>query len=147
MPYSYSEVDKLLDQPLVGAGTCVDLIKLIVPGLVGKPTTTWKEGINVMDAYRSGKVIPRGTAIATFQRGRYIQSCATSYVGSCHHAALLLQAMPGGIWVMDQYTGAENRQLVTRRFIRVPLPREQKFADGSYRNAGNNALAFSVIEQ
>jgi hypothetical protein len=147
MPYSYSEVDQLLNKPLVGSGSCVDLIKRLVPGLAGKPTTVWKEGLNVMDAYKAGKILPRGTAIATFEKGRYLQNCATNYIGSCHHAALLLQVMSGGIWVMDQFTGVENRQFVTRRFIRVPMPRQQKFADGAYRDAGNNALAFSVIEQ
>jgi hypothetical protein len=147
MPYIYTEVEKLLNVPLVGSGTCVDLIKQLVPGLIGKPTAAWRAGANVIDTFRAGRSLPQGTAIATFEKGRYVQSCPVNYEGSCHHAALLLRTLPGGIWVMDQYTGVANRQFVSRRFIRIPVPREQRLADGSYRNAGNNALAFAVIER
>jgi len=146
MPYTFSAVDKLLEQPLIASATCVDLVRLFVTGLAGKPTSSWKQGVGVMEAHRAGTVIPKGTAIATFEQGCYLPRCASMDAGRCHHAALLLQATPDGIWVMDQYTGAENRQLVTRRFIRVPPPRAQLVADGSYCNAGNNAFAFSVIE-
>ena len=111
MPYSYPAVDALFEQPLIGSGTCVDLIKQLVPGLIGKPTTAWKEGISVMEAYKSGRSIPRGTAIATFENGRYRQSCPTGYFGSCHHAALLLRVMPGFM---------ERRM---RRHTWCPIPR------------------------
>ena len=78
MPYIYPGVDSLLKQPFIKDGDCVDLIKALVPGLIGKSTTSWKQG---------------------------------------------------------------------ERLIRVPPPREQKFADGTWRDAGNNALAYYVIAQ
>ena len=90
MNFIYADVDKLLGKPLLGSGTCVDLVKRLVPGLKQGSTATWKVGDNVMDAYKAGKTIPRGTAIATFENGRYPQSCPINYDGSCHHAALLL---------------------------------------------------------
>ena len=33
------------------------------------------------------------------------------------------------------------------QFMRIPAPRTEKLGDGRYRNAGNNPLAFHVIEQ
>ena len=125
MPHMYMEVDKLKNQPRVGSSTCVDIIKLLVPGLIGRSTQTWKEGANVMEAFKAGRSIPRGTAIATFENGRYPQRCQTGYEGSCHHAALLLSVMPGGIWILDQYI-AKERPNMQMRFIRVPIPRLQK---------------------
>jgi hypothetical protein len=72
MPYVYSEVDEL-DQdppplPAVGDGSCVALIKHYVPGLKGVPTSAWRAGDNVLDL---GAQVKRGTAIATFVKGRY----------------------------------------------------------------------------
>ena len=90
-------------------------------------------------------IASRGTAIATFEKGRYPQGCATGYEGSCQHAALLVYVMPTGIWVMDQFV-SEKRRNPKPRFIQGPEPRKQKFANGTWRNAGNNALAFSVIQ-
>ncbi len=145
MPYIYTAVDSLQDHALFGSGTCVDLIKLMVPGLKGVSTQAWKPGDNVMEAYQAGKVIPRGTAIATFDNGRYPQTCPVGYPGSCHHAAMLLSVAKGGMWIMDQYNTDSNRLFVGKRFIRIPPPSERKLPNGRWRNAGNNALAFHVI--
>lgn len=148
MPYSYPAVDKLQNKPLVGSGTCVDLIKLFVPGLIGKSTAVWRAGVNVMEAQKAGKTIRRGTAIATFDKsGRYPQICGPNYRGSCHHAGLVLEVRNGGFWIMDQYTGDDKRLFVSRRFIRIRQPSERYLANGAYADAGNNALAFYVIEQ
>ncbi len=147
MPYIYPEVDTLINKPLIGTGTCVDLIKALVPGLKGKSTVAWKQGVNVMEAFKAGKSFPRGTAIATFDRGRFPKRCETGYQGSCHHAALLLKVMPSGIWIMDQYNTDDKRMFIATRFMRIPAPRTEKLGDGRYRNAGNNPLAFYVIEQ
>ncbi|MES2322980.1 MAG: BPSL0067 family protein [Pseudomonadota bacterium] len=97
MPYTFSAVDKLLEQPLIASATCVDLVRLFVTGLAGKPTSSWKQGVGVMDAHRAGTVIPRGTAIATFEPGCYLPRCASKDAGRCHHAALLLQATPDAV--------------------------------------------------
>lgn len=145
MPHVYAAVDTISGKPRVGSGTCVDIVKMLVPGLLGKPTSAWKEGVSVMEAHRAGKPILRGTAIATFKNGRYPQSCSPGYQGSCHHAALVMSVQNGGIWVLDQYTDPK-RPNMTPRFIRIPPPSERTLPDGSWRNAGNNALAFSVIE-
>ena len=96
MPFVYREVEKLWHQPLAGTGTCVDIIKTYVPGLKGLPTSTWKAGANVLEA---GTKVVKGTAIATFENGRY--------PGRTHdnHAAIVLRVMSSGIWVMDQWKG------------------------------------------
>jgi len=86
------------------------------------------------------KVMP-GTAIATFVNGRYPRKDGNN------HAAIVISVMPSGIWVMDQYSGDEDRKYIAMRLIRVPPPREQKNADGSFRRPSNNALAFFVIER
>lgn len=65
MPYIYPDVDSLLNQPLVGSGTCVDLIKAYVPGLKGKTTLAWKAGVNVLEAFMAGKPIRRGRFLGT----------------------------------------------------------------------------------
>lgn len=147
MPYIYPAVRSLANQPLVGTGTCVDLVKMLVPGLVGRPTSSWRAGANVMEARKARKPIMPGTAIATFENGRYPQRCAIGYYGSCHHAGLVVAVYDGGFWIMDQYTGDRDRLFVAMRFIRVPAPSLRRLPDGSYRDAGNNALAFHVIEQ
>lgn len=150
MPYIYTEVDLLLRKPFVNDGDCVDLIKELVPGLRRVSTQAWKQGANLMEARMAGKVFPRGTAIATFENGRYPQRCSGNYNGtgqSCRHAALLLRVDPSGIWVMDQYRGDPGRSFIEKRLIAVPPPRLQKFADGTWRNAGNNANAYYVIEK
>ena len=103
MPYIFAGVDSYKGKPLIGTGTCVDLIKELVPGLKGQSTTTWKAGGNVMEVFKAGKTIPRGTAIATFENGRYPQRCAVGYAGSCHHAAILLSVQAGGVWIMVQF--------------------------------------------
>lgn len=102
---------------------------------------------NVMDAHKAGKTIRRGTAIATFENGRYPQRCQAGYTGSCHHAALVLTVQPGGIWIMDQYNTDEKRMFVDARFLRIPMPRERKLPNGRWKNAGNNPLAFYVISK
>jgi hypothetical protein len=138
MPFVYRDVDKLWHQPLAGSGTCVDIIKEYVSGLKGLPTTAWKAGVNVMEA---GNKIPKGTAIATFVKGRY--------PGQDHdnHAAIVLSVLGSGIWVMDQWKGDKNRPFIERRLIRVPAPRMQRNADGTFKTPSDNALAFYVIER
>lgn len=148
MPYIYPESTRFPGSRL--SGDCVDLIKGLVPGLIGHSTQSWKQGANLMEARNEGRVFPRGTAIATFENGRYPQKCSANYDAtrfSCKHAALLLRVDPSGIWVMDQYKGAPDRMFIAERLIKVPPSWEQKFKDGTWRNAGNNALAYYVIER
>ncbi|HEX7985138.1 MAG TPA: BPSL0067 family protein [Duganella sp.] len=65
MPFVYREAEQLWHQPLAGSGSCVDIIKEYVPGLIGLPTMAWRAGVNVMEA-GSAKVV-KGTAIASFE--------------------------------------------------------------------------------
>ncbi|TFW28239.1 BPSL0067 family protein [Massilia horti] len=138
MPFVYKDVDKLINQPLAGSGTCVDIIKTYVPGLQGKPTTVWRAGENVMEA---GSRIRKGTAIATFEHGRYPRR------DHDNHAAIVVRVMGSGIWVADQWAGDAKRQYIGLRLIRVPAPHNQRNADGSFKRPSDNALAFYVIEK
>jgi hypothetical protein len=138
MPFTYRDVDKLVNQPLAGSGTCVDLIKTYVPGLIGQPTTVWRQGENVMEA---GNRIEKGTAIATFEHGRYPRR------DHDNHAALVVRVMGAGIWVVDQWAGDAHNPTIHMRLIRVPPPHEQRMADGSFRRPSDNAIAFYVIEK
>jgi hypothetical protein len=99
----------------------------------------------LLEALKAGKTCPRGTAIATFINGRYPQVDRPGERSS-RHAALLLEVQEGGIWVMDQYPGDPSRPYITKRFIHIPPPREQRHEDGTLKNPGNSALAFHVIE-
>jgi len=138
MPFVYREVDNLWHQPLAGSGTCVDIIKVYVPGLKGASTLTWKAGANVIEA---GNRIQKGTAIATFENGRYPRR------DHDNHAAIVLRVMASGIWVMDQWAGDSSRPWIERRLIRIPPPHDQRNRDGSFKHPSDNALAFYVIEK
>lgn len=139
MPYVYRDVDTLENGPLAGSGTCVDLIKVYVPGLKGLSTTAWKAGANVIEA-GSSKII-KGTAIATFVNGRY------PGLDRGNHAAIVLKVMGSGIWVMDQWNSDLNRSSIRRRLIRIPPPHKQRNVDGTFMTPSDNALAFYVIER
>jgi hypothetical protein len=136
MPYVYREVDKLQGQPVVDGGNCVSLIKAYAPGLMGQSTLTWREGARVIDSPN----LVRGTAIATFENGRYPRR----NVGQGNHAAFFLWHVSDGFWLMDQYQrGTPPRLHIGRRFV----PRKGKNANGTYKDPSNNADAFSVIER
>lgn len=47
---------------------------------------------------------------------------------------------------MDQYR-APNRLFISKRFVRIPPPSEVRLPNGAFQNAGNNALAFYVINK
>ena len=138
MPFIFKEVGTLdIDPPLpmVGDGGCVDLIKHYVPGLKGVPTSAWRAGGNVLEL---GVKVARGTAIATFVNGRYPR------LDHGNHAAIVLKVMQGGIYVVDQW---KEKGIISARLIRIPPPRQQYNADGTFRHPSDNALAFSVIER
>lgn len=136
MPSVYKDVDKLKGQSWIDGGNCVSLIKEYAPGLKGQSTLAWREGERVMDA----RNLARGTAIATFENGRYPRRDA----GRGNHAAFFLWRVQGGIYIMDQYTyGTRKEPIVDSRFV----PALGKNTDGTYENPSNNADAFSVIER
>lgn len=135
MPHVYIQVDQLKDRPWVDGGNCVSLIKKYAPGLQNVPTAKWRAGERVLDA----KHIARGTAIATFENGRY----PGRGIGQGNHAAFFLWRIQDGIYVMDQFTlGDRTKPLIGQRIIRrLGINR-----NGTYINPSNNAEAFYVIE-
>ena len=126
LEYVYSEVEALDKKPKVGDGDCVALVR----HYTRMPSHRWwKEGAAVLGNTR----IQKGTAIATFVRGKYPNR------NHGNHAAFFLRHGSGGFWVIDQYKRVGT---IVKRFIRV----RGKKNDGSYLYPSDNALAFSVIE-
>lgn len=126
MPYVYSEARKLKGEKKVGSGECVALVKRYG---VAPATAYWREGDAVVGNIR----IAPGTAIATFVNGRYLSRSRGN------HAALYVSEDATGIWVVDQW---KNSGVVKLR----PLKRLGKNKDGTWKDASNNADAFSIIE-
>lgn len=129
MPYFTPYVRSLEGQPLVGKGDCVELIKELVPGLMGLPTSMWRQGARVLDT--SG--LRAGVAIATFVDGRYPRNT------SGQHAALFLAYSGSAIWVVDQWKDDPRKPNVSRRLIYPKPPRAGRLS--------NSAGAFYVIER
>lgn len=132
MPYVYRDPRSLEKQPLVGGGNCVDLVKGLVPGLQGKPTIAWRQGVRVVDT----SALTPGTAIATFEHGRYPNR------PHGNHAALFVGYAGAAIWVMDQWKGDPMRPWVGLRLIRPG----RAWRDGTLSDPSNSAQAFYVIE-
>lgn len=132
MPYVYREVRSLEKAPLVAGGDCVALIKALAPGLQGKPTLAWREGARVVD---TSALLP-GTAIATFDRGRYPNK------SHGNHAAFFVAYAGKALWVMDQWKNDGRKPWVSKRLIYPG----RKWKDGSFVDPSNSAEAFSVIE-
>lgn len=115
-------------------GECVSLVKRYITELQNRRSTTWVEGVNVIETIRNGGTILEGTAIATFKNGRFISGNghAAFYVNFENH--------PGGIRirVVEQYS--ESVRIISRLLFNWG-----RNADGSYRDASNSGEAFSVI--
>jgi hypothetical protein len=133
MPHVYTKVRELAGQELVGSGDCVELVKAFAPGLKGTTTSSWRPGERVVDV--AHKLAP-GTAIATFEKGRYPHSVTGQ------HAAFFVSSAGAGIWVMDQWKNDPRKPVVSLRHIE----RKGKSKDGKWKDPSNNAEAFSVIE-
>ena len=82
------------------------------------------------------KDLSPGTAIATFENGRYPNR------PHGNHAAFYLRQVAKGIYVVDQWRNMENKPTISRRFIRA----KGKNRTGQYIQPSDNADAFSVIE-
>lgn len=124
MSYIYKDVSSLENQPKVGTRQCVALIREFANA---PPASTWKQGAQVV----GNSTIKKGTAIATFVRGRYHN------LSSGNHAAFFLGFAPNGFWVMDQWKNDSDKPLISSRLIR---------ARRVGANPGDNANAYSVIE-
>lgn len=135
MPYIYNDVSKLEGKARAGEGDCVDLVKTYVPGLRSfSARSCWRPGERVVDA----RGLAKGTAIATFVKGRYPSG------SSGQHAAIFLShAGPNSFWVMDQWL---DKRKIKARLIYPPKPSVKQMPDGSWPDASNVGPAFSVIE-
>lgn len=129
MPYVYANVDDLEGTDKVGSKQCVALV--VHYGTL-PATANWKEGKAVL----GNLTLSKGTAIATFVKGKY-ESHATG-----NHAAFYLSQDLGGIWVMDQWANDLTKPKVSKRYIR----KKGKLSNGTYIDPSNNAEAYSVIE-
>lgn len=128
MPYVYPDVEGLEDHKLVGNAQCVVLVQAFtsVPR-----AANWKQGVSV----RGNLLLPKGTAIATFEDGAYKNKPHGNHAGS------YLSQDQGGIWVMDQWKGP-NRVKVGRHYLQF----KGADKDGKWVDTSNNGNAFSVIE-
>jgi hypothetical protein len=133
MPHVYTKVRELAGHELVGSGDCLELVKAFAPGLIGTTTSSWRPGERVVDV--AHKLAP-GTAIATFENGRYPHSVTGQ------HAAFFVSSAGAGIWVMDQWKNDPRKPVVSLRHIE----RKGKTKDGKWKDPSNNAEAFSIIE-
>jgi len=119
MSYVAPDVDAFMGT-VVGNGQCVAYVK----ATAGCPATAqWAEGDKV-----KGNDIAKGTAIATFQNGKY-----NNYTDGRSHAAIYISQNTEGLLVHDQWTG----QAVHERRIR--------FKNGA-STPNNDGDAFCVIE-
>ncbi|WP_143748845.1 BPSL0067 family protein [Mesorhizobium sophorae] len=119
MSYVAPDTDAYMGE-VVGDGQCVAYVKAAASC---PATSQWAEGSKVRD---SG--IATGTAIATFQDGKY-----NNYTDGRSHAAIFISQDGDGLVVHDQWLG----QAVHERTIR--------FKGGSGKPV-NDGDAFSVIE-
>lgn len=133
MPYVYPNPRSLEKQPLIGGGNCVDLIKQLVPGLKGLPTSTWRQGAHVLDT----NTLRPGTAIATFENGRYPNH------QHGNHAAIFVAYGGKAIYVMDQWKNDPNKPWIALRIIH---PGHQ-MTSGRFADPSNSSQAFYVIER
>lgn len=92
--------------PLVGSGHCVALVQASAP--VGH-TSTWAPG----QAISPTNMPPPGTAIATFQDGRY----ANRTDGSSHAAIVVATDPQRGVRVQDQWVTGSGSGGVRERWI------------------------------
>lgn len=132
MPFIYPNFLALEKGPLIGTGTCASLIQTLTPGLINMHTSAWRKGKTVVG---STGIVP-GTAIATFEHGRYPTR------NDKKHAAFFFAYAGAAFWVIDQWAGDPKRPVVKRRLISPA----REDSPGLYAEPSNSAGAFSVIE-
>lgn len=133
MPFFLLNPRTLEGRPHAGSGSCIEIVKQLVPGLKGLPTSAWRQGARVLD---TSSLLP-GTAIATFENGRYPNR------DHGNHAAIFVAYGGKAIWVMDQWKNDPRKPWISMRLI--PPGRTRK--DGTLIDPSNSAQAFYVIER
>jgi hypothetical protein len=127
MKHVYAGAPALQRTEKVGDKECVALIQHYTKaGWTGR----WRAGQQVV----GGGYIAPGTAIATFENGRW------PLRPNRKHAAFYLRADPEGFWVIDQY---RNRPLVQSRRISFQTAKDRAKAGYS---PSNDAEMYYVIE-
>lgn len=129
MSYVYRNVSGLVGEKIVGGGQCVELVREYTDA---GATPGWREGEIVV----GNDLLAKGTAIATFVKGRYPNR------PHGNHAAFFIRQGINGIYVVDQWRSKDKVE-IGERFIKS----KGKNADGSFKDPSNNADAFSVIER
>jgi hypothetical protein len=132
MAYIYSGVSRLQGKPLVGNGNCALMVEYY-----GKlPSHShWHEGLRVVEQ----KEIGPGTAIATFEDGRYPNKPHNNHVAFfVRFGTRSLDGSWNSIWIMEQFKASGRIQL---RELRSKGKTGNHWIDPS-----NNADAFSIIE-
>ncbi|WP_342115560.1 BPSL0067 family protein [Pseudoduganella sp. OTU4001] len=129
MAYVYSQAQSLDNTEKVGSFQCVALVQHFASAPI---TSAWREGVRVM----GNKNLTPGTAIATFENGRYPNR------PHGNHAAFYLSQVANGIYVVDQWADMVKKPKISKRFIRA----KGKSKTGKYMAPSNNADAYSVIE-
>lgn len=125
-PFVYTRVHTLDGKAKVFGGECAGLVQWHTHA--GK-AIRWREGIRVRG---NGHLIEAGTAVATFENGRYPNRTTGN------HAALYLSQDLEGVWVMDQWS---TKGAIGKR----RMPFMGKNPDGSWVDPSNNGDALSVI--
>ena len=92
MPFICPNLRSVEERAVAGDGGCVALIRASVPGLRGAASSGWRQGAAVLGEQR----IARGTAIASFENGRYVNRARLD------RAAIFLAYAGAGIWVLEQ---------------------------------------------
>lgn len=129
MAYVYARAKDLDKKEKVGTFQCVALVQHYTDAPI---TSAWREGERVM----GNKSLATGTAIATFENGRYPNRAHGN------HAAFYIGPAPNGIYVMDQWNDPVRKPKISKRFIRA----KGKNNSGKYIEPSDNADAFAVIE-
>ena len=126
-PYVKNKVRDLVGQPLVSTHQCVTLLQYYTH--VGL-TSGWRQGLRVRG---NDALIERGTAIATFEYGKYPNKAHGN------HGAFYDGQDATGIYVVEQWSGLDAIQ---RRHVTF-----QGLDGMMWKDPSNNGDAFSVIRK
>lgn len=142
-----SGVLALQNRPVVGEGTCVDLIKIYVPSLKGKSTAMWRPGKRLIDMTKEEQqsLLP-GTVIATFENGKFPQRKGGQHVGFYIRTSGVEKDRMSEAVIMDQfktYNGVPRPYIGTRMIPARPKLRHLPNGDPDY---SNDLAYFFVVE-
>jgi hypothetical protein len=138
---------------------CVSLLKYYIPELRNTWTGSWLKGPNVIETLNKGISIPRGTAIATFLKGK------NAFTSGHGHAGFFVSARKSEflkeVWVMVDENGKKKevkREIMVEEYritvvdqyhgsmgIHMRELKNYGKRDGEYVDYSNNGEACAVI--